>query len=208
MAITGQGIFSFGNNTKLGSSTKAYLQREAPRRDTHVYVIKTSAAQDKAALDYLHANSGKLKGVIRDNCVTRTNGALDAAGIPSLSNPPGDPAAHEVPSDVPGSAGMRAEMAGANVISIPKGSKTIPSSLNQFEPSMNGSGGNAAFGSPGQGGVPDVGTANGTYYFADGTSMTVTLPGSDDGNDDDSGSSVSTNDGGGQADRHRSPYPK
>ena len=119
---------------------------------------------------------------------------------------PGFSLAHEVPSDVPGSAGMRAEMAGAEVISIPKGSKNIPGSLNQFEPALGASDGNAVFGVPGQGGVPDVGTANGTYYFADGTSMTVTLPDSDDGSDDDNGTSLGANNGGGSSVRRLAPY--
>lgn len=30
IAVTGHGVFSFGNNTKLGSSSTAYIQREAP----------------------------------------------------------------------------------------------------------------------------------------------------------------------------------
>jgi RHS repeat-associated protein len=51
IAVTGQGVFSFGNNTKLGSSLTDYVKREAPRRDTTITIIKTTPAQDKAAVD-------------------------------------------------------------------------------------------------------------------------------------------------------------
>lgn len=83
IAITGEGVYSFGNNVFPGTSLDAYLQREAGRRDTTVYIIHTTA-QDAAALAYLNSQIGKpLSGVLKDNCSTRSNKALDAAGIES-----------------------------------------------------------------------------------------------------------------------------
>jgi RHS repeat-associated protein len=40
IAVTGQGVFSFGNDADLGSSFSAYLFREALRRDTTVTAQK------------------------------------------------------------------------------------------------------------------------------------------------------------------------
>ena len=39
IAITGHGVYSFGNDVELGSSLAAYLLREAPKRNTVVHVI-------------------------------------------------------------------------------------------------------------------------------------------------------------------------
>jgi RHS repeat-associated protein len=140
LAITGEGVYSFGNGYFPGRSLEDYLLRESPRRDTVVYIIHTTPAQDAAALAYLKSKIGKpLGGVLKDNCSTRSNNALDAAGIPRLG--PRIPGAVNLPTDTldelgitPGSAGARAAAAGATAVPIPKGTTTIPGSLNQFEP--------------------------------------------------------------------------
>jgi hypothetical protein len=62
IAITGKGVFSFGNKTPLGSSTTGYLEREAPRRDQIVTIIKTTPEQDQAAYNALMNQNDK--GVI------------------------------------------------------------------------------------------------------------------------------------------------
>jgi hypothetical protein len=88
IAVTGQGVLSFGNTTKLGSSLTDYVQREAPRRDTTITIIKTTPEQDKAAVDA--ALKQDDKGAINkypDNCAARSNAILDAAGIPATSGP-------------------------------------------------------------------------------------------------------------------------
>jgi len=138
IAITGEGVYSFGNNVFPGTSLDAYLQREAGRRDTTIYIIHTTAAQDAAALAYLNSQIGKpLSGVLKDNCSTRSNRALDAAGIAPYPVGPFD----FLPQDIlnglgilPGSAGARALAAGADTVLIPQGSTAIPGSLGQFEP--------------------------------------------------------------------------
>ncbi|MFZ6779015.1 hypothetical protein ACO0LD_19485 [Undibacterium sp. Ji83W] len=43
IAVTGGGVYSFGNGTDLGSSVADYLAREANRRNTDLYIIKTSS---------------------------------------------------------------------------------------------------------------------------------------------------------------------
>ena len=132
IAITGHGIYSFGNNTKCGSSLSNYLQREAPRRNTVIYIIKTTPAQDAAALADLQKNGkcDRTLPITFGNCSSIANNALTAAGVPPLPefNPiTGEPV---FPIDfVPGSAGLRATGVGATSVNIPKNSPTIPGGL-------------------------------------------------------------------------------
>ena len=151
IAVTGQGVFSFGNSTKLGSSTTDYLSQQSSRRDTTVYVIKTTPEQDKAAVNAaLQQDQKGTVNVYPDNCSTRANAMLDAAGIPQAQGPvnPAYPAAMPGPDPaIPGAAGQRAQQLGDNTskldppgqvqtIQIPKGS-SVPDSLKQFNPGPN-----------------------------------------------------------------------
>ncbi|MFD2258145.1 hypothetical protein ACFSSA_15815, partial [Luteolibacter algae] len=92
IAFTGQGVFTFGTGAAhpLGSSFTDYLDAQAKYRDTNVYILPTTPAQEKAIADYLK----KLKGkplpnakkepldAMKDNCNTRTMDGLNAGGIP------------------------------------------------------------------------------------------------------------------------------
>jgi hypothetical protein len=138
--VTGAGLYSYGNNTPAGSSLKEYLHREAPRRDTKVYVVKTTPEQDAAVLKYLSRYPNMtlpgdwLSILLQDNCSVRSNGALDAAGVPNPTSI--DPQRYGAPllmPSQPGSSGYRADAAGATIYSIPRGSTTIPPGLEQFE---------------------------------------------------------------------------
>lgn len=134
VAVTGAGVYSFGNDTSAGSSLSQYLLEQAQRRNTKVYVIPTTPEQDAAALDYLRdfPDTSLPKDwpskLWADNCSVRSNGALSAAGIPY---PVVEGSA--LPPSSPGSSGYRARTAGATVISIPRGSTKIPVELQQFE---------------------------------------------------------------------------
>jgi len=133
IAITGQGVYSFGNGTPCGSSPSKYLQREAPRRNTVVYVIKTTPAQDAAALAELQ-KWGKCDRTLPKafgNCSDISNRALTAAGIPDLTPLLDFPLLDSI---FPGSAGDRAASAGATPINIPQNSPTLPGGLQGFEP--------------------------------------------------------------------------
>jgi len=152
IAITGKGVFSMGNadkeperdqkNNILGGNLKDYLEREAPRRDTVVTIIKTTPEQDEAMAAKLMeiANSNGTitrESILSDNCSTRVNKALDAGGIPSRQVESPDPT-QGVPNPViPGSAGQRAQMVpGAQVFKIAKGSeltKELTEAIKQFE---------------------------------------------------------------------------
>jgi RHS repeat-associated protein len=141
-AVTGAGVYSFGNATVLGSSVIDYLMRETKRRDTDIYIIKTTPEQDLAIVKFYkkYPNSSLPKDffsiAVGDNCSTRSNGGMDAGGLPQYGdgqNSAGDPVIF-FPSSIPGSSGLRALTQGAKHIRIPRNSKSIPKEVNQFEP--------------------------------------------------------------------------
>jgi tRNA threonylcarbamoyladenosine modification (KEOPS) complex Pcc1 subunit len=81
---------------------KDYIDREGPRRNTTIIIVKTTLEQDNAiersmreqSRDKPQLESG-VKITLQDNCSTRVVEALDAAGInsggfePPLANVPG-----------------------------------------------------------------------------------------------------------------------
>jgi RHS repeat-associated protein len=143
VAITGYGVFSFGTKTALGSSTSEYVQKEVEKRDVQLYVIKTTPEQDKAAADALLKQDEKgAINVFPDNCATRSNVALDAAGVPRAGPGPDAEGGYAAVSvSIPGSAGQRAQGVtgsqpdGATALApIPKGSTDLPAQVRQFEP--------------------------------------------------------------------------
>jgi RHS repeat-associated protein len=131
IAITGHGVYSMGNaestdrsdrkvrNNIVGGSVSEYINREAGRRSTTIIIIKTTPEQDAAALKQLRKDANDprqlTKGdIASENCSTRSNAALDAAGITTPMEPP--------IAAMPGSAGWRAAMQdGAQVISLDQG---------------------------------------------------------------------------------------
>jgi hypothetical protein len=142
IAISGFGVYSFGTGTDAGSSLIAFLIQQAKYRSSTVYVIKTTAEQDAAALAVLAGFASGMPGGLgrlRDNCSLRSNAALDAAHIPfsTTSGVGDDPPVFMYPN-LPGSAGWRAQLAGASQFQIPQGTTTISDSLLQtllqFEP--------------------------------------------------------------------------
>lgn len=135
IAVTGAGVYSYGNNTPAGSSLATYVLSQATERNTTIYILSTTPEVDAAVIQYeqQYPNT-RLPGdfwsiFFSNNCSVRANGALDAAGVPyPIFN------GSTVPPSQPGSAGFRAMAAGATVISIPRGTTTVPPELLQFEP--------------------------------------------------------------------------
>ena len=152
IAITGRGVFSMGNGEKtdrhrdsknniINGGVKDYIDREGPRRNTTLIIVKTTPEQDAAiekslveqARDKPKLESG-IKITIADNCSVRVNEALDAAGVSTPVQPP--------PPSVPGSAGWRGLFtnSGSQTIEVPKGSNyeslsaADKAKLRDFEP--------------------------------------------------------------------------
>lgn len=142
LAITGRGVFSFGNGRELANDSRGnivggnvadYIYRESGRRSTRLYIIKTTPAQDadiEAALRAIAENEPILKesAILTDNCSTRSNRGLDAAGIKNGHFKTG----RTLGPNVPGSSGQRAMLSGADGLLIPEGAGWLPASLDQF----------------------------------------------------------------------------
>ncbi len=88
-ATTGQGTLSLGTRTEPGSAFTAYLSSQANYRNTIVYVLPTTPAQEaqirkalvsEKARPLNDANTDKWKAA-GDNCSTRTGGALRAGDV-------------------------------------------------------------------------------------------------------------------------------
>jgi len=140
IAVTGSGTWSYYNHTTHGSSLGGYLQRELPRRDSVVYVIPTSPAQDAAAIAAFKKSEKAPYSTLRHNCADVANDALDAAGVPlpGFTNalPGADPALY-LPFDPGETAERAAEAPGAVQYGIPKNgpiSTATQNALRQFEP--------------------------------------------------------------------------
>lgn len=136
IAVTGSGIYSYGNGTLLGSSLTNYLQREAPRRNTNVVVINTTPEQEAQMLAYLKGTTDNLPpwwfGKIpnpTDTCATRTNTALEAGGMSDPYN-----VGPSFPTDIAGQAEFWRQSLGGSTVALPKNSTVIPAILNQFNP--------------------------------------------------------------------------
>ncbi|MFN7963318.1 MAG: RHS repeat-associated core domain-containing protein [Thermoanaerobaculia bacterium] len=130
VAISGAGLFSFGNGVELGSSVVQYVRDQAPRRFQAIYIIHTMSQQDAAALAYLRSFAswklppGWLNALLKDNCSVRSIRALDEAGVLWVLG--GFP-------NVPGSSGVRAVAAGADIYYLPQGTLSFPAALASFE---------------------------------------------------------------------------
>lgn len=127
IAITGHGVFSFGTNTGWGSSITAYLASQSAYRNSIVTVIKTTSAQDAAALKAITAFKGKPLQLAPDNCAQRTSKAMSAAGLPH-SSPTINPWNVQVMGGV-----AQHQLGGSNYF-IPEGAISFPSPLGQFNP--------------------------------------------------------------------------
>ena len=86
-AVTGAGVFSYGNDTTLGSGVQSYITSQMALRNQVVTFIPTSPAQDQAALAFYALHPGRNSVGYFDNCAARTNQALNAAGVPTQDIP-------------------------------------------------------------------------------------------------------------------------
>ena len=131
IAVSGAGVFSFGNDTDLGSSATDYLKAQENMRDNTVTIIPTTAAQDRAVLDYLTQYDDKNGVGLCDNCANRTIGALIKGGVINqiwlqvMSYPP-------IPAEVSAIAGT---VSGATTTTVPQGSTGVD--LSRFNPNYS-----------------------------------------------------------------------
>lgn len=119
LAITGHGMFSYGNSTPLGSSVLNYIKMQSLERSQTITIIPATTAQDAAAAYFLALNHPEMNGVgLADNCAVRTNEGLMAGGLPSLETP--------FPGGLVRAAGS---LPGAQTFFIPQGGPIPPALL-------------------------------------------------------------------------------
>lgn len=82
-AVTGAGVFSYGNDTALGSGVQSYIQSQMASRNQVVTYIPTSPEQDAQMLAFYALHPGRNSVGIVDNCAARTSQALNAGGVPA-----------------------------------------------------------------------------------------------------------------------------
>ncbi len=140
IATTGQGIYSFGTATDPGSSLTDFLNTQATYRNSTVYVLNTTPAQEAAILNYLKNQNPHIQ-TYPDNCANRTTSALAAAGINLTQWVPAAPTVG-IPVEVPINGSLPYEIGGAlenmNLfkISVPKGTILPPKFLTGFNPKL------------------------------------------------------------------------
>jgi hypothetical protein len=131
---------SFGTGTTFGSSFTDYLNNQAKYRNTTVYVLDTTPAQEKAINDYLRTKKGKPINIFPDNCAYRTASALEAAGVRLLQTVPAAPTV-ALPARAPINPTVPAAISAALAedgtvlqISVPQGSALPPPMFKGFNP--------------------------------------------------------------------------
>ncbi|MEN5061733.1 RHS repeat-associated core domain-containing protein [Luteimonas sp. TWI1416] len=127
LAISGHGMFSYGNDTPLGSSVTGYLQSQSAVRNQTVVLLPATAVQNARAAYSLVLNHPDMNGVgYLDNCAVRTNEGILAGGMPNLETP--------FPGGLTRAAGA---LPGAQTFFIPQGGPIPQGLLNilpGFEP--------------------------------------------------------------------------
>ena len=131
LGFTGQGIYSYGTGTLLGSSLTDYLAAQAAYRDSTAYILKTTPAQEAKMREQILKYRGiplpnPLQdpwGAAHDTCATRTQSALEAGGVTSIFAPFSSP----FPSYTGGLAARNA----ASTTTLPKGG-IVPSIFSPF----------------------------------------------------------------------------
>ena len=132
IGFTGQGVYSYGRGTSRGSSLTDNLGKQSGYRDTTVIIIPTTPEQATKMIESLKSWEGvplpdplsSPGQAANDTCATRTNQALNAGGIRSSIQPPGNP--------FPYSTGVIAGPYGKSELSIKK-SNPVPATLKAFD---------------------------------------------------------------------------
>ena len=87
VALTGLGMYSFGNDTPLGMSTSEYIGKQSRLRDQVITFIPTTPEQDKQMQNYVaQFVDSKLSGsdfenILINNCADHSIAIMDAAKI-------------------------------------------------------------------------------------------------------------------------------
>lgn len=87
MAVERHGMFSYGNDTRLGSPLADYLRDQNRYRDQQITFVPTTPTQDASAAAFFASRPGMNNVGYLDNCAVRTSQGLAAAGLPFSGMP-------------------------------------------------------------------------------------------------------------------------
>jgi RHS repeat-associated protein len=133
IAFTGQGVYSYGTGTPLGSSLTDYLAKQSSYRTSTVFRLQTTPEQEARMRDQILKFKGKPlpnpkkdpTGAFKDTCATRTQSSLAAGGITSRLQ--------SATSPFPIATGGIAAMNASSATIIWQGS-AIPAEFSEFNP--------------------------------------------------------------------------
>jgi RHS repeat-associated protein len=135
ISFSGEGVYSYGTGTPLGSSLIDYLNSQSLYRNTTIIILNTSVAQEaKMKSEILKYKDKPLPNplsdplaALSDTCAVRTQKSLEAGGVSSLLVPYNSP--------FPPDTGLIAIMNAESMIQLSKGD-SAPMFLSVFEPRM------------------------------------------------------------------------
>jgi len=87
IALSGEGVYSFGNSTALGLDLTTYLQQQTANRGQLLTVINTTPAQEAEILKYLKSYKGNASHTPYSTCANRVGNSLSAGGMRPVSSP-------------------------------------------------------------------------------------------------------------------------
>lgn len=117
MAVTGNGMYSYGNDTRLGSGVLGYIMSQSQYRNQTIVLIPSAPNQDSGMMSYFGKHPGMDDVGKLDNCAVRTNSALMSGNVPVQGIPfPG------------GTIRDAASLPGATSFFIPQGGQ-VPQAL-------------------------------------------------------------------------------
>ena len=80
-SVQGYGMASYGNDTRLGSSTTQYIQSQSALRNQTITLIPTTPSQDAKATQYIKGTLNQNTATLIDNCAVKTNLIINASGV-------------------------------------------------------------------------------------------------------------------------------
>jgi len=132
LATSGHGVDSQGNNPNdphenyTDTSFTDYMKDQATRRNTSVYILHTTPAQEQAIRDYMDSMAKKSVNKYPDNCVNRVRNALSAAGIATGGT--------NIPASLQRSMEEMVHNGTATTAPIPQGGTVPPGLSQEFDP--------------------------------------------------------------------------
>ncbi len=134
IAVTGQGVYSYGTSQPFGSSLTDYLQQQGTYRGSTVIILDTTPEQEAAVVEAMNSYSGTKYSALTNNCATPVINALGSAGIGLDLMADGTAGPPNLPTTASNIATLQP---GAVSTFLPKGA-SIPSELGQFDPGFAG----------------------------------------------------------------------